>query len=115
MKPSLMWPSARPNSAVNIQAVCPRLGVQDAMARPWSTSIKSHNPPAGRYVHRLHIIPRCPIANTKTRTNLTNGEALAMELANTTLHTRRDGCPGYLLLPESHHPFARRSRRKWRL
>src|SRR5215813_11063603 len=55
MKPSLMWPSARPNSAVNIQAVCPRLGVQDAMARPWSTSIKSHSPPAGRYVHTSHI------------------------------------------------------------
>src|SRR5262249_8006834 len=64
MKPSLMWPSARPNSAVNIQAVCPRLGVQDAMARPWSTSIKSHSPPAGRYVQPLHAtlaLPRGPM------------------------------------------------------
>ena len=58
MKPSLMWPSARPNSAVNIQAVCPRLGVQDAMARPWSTSIKSHSPPVGRYVHHNRSISR---------------------------------------------------------
>src|SRR5262245_52168266 len=58
MKPSLMWPSARPNSAVNIQAVCPRLGVQDAMARPWSTSIKSHSPPVGRYVQGKVLFDR---------------------------------------------------------
>ncbi len=51
MKPSLMSPLAWRHSAVNTQGVCPRLGVQDATARPWSTSIKSHSPPAGRYVH----------------------------------------------------------------
>ena len=50
MKPSLMWPSVRPNFVVNIRAGCPRLGAQDVTARPWRTSIKSHSPPAGRYV-----------------------------------------------------------------
>lgn len=28
----------------------PTLGCPGSMARPWSTSIKSHSPPAGRYV-----------------------------------------------------------------
>src|SRR5438132_7477450 len=34
----------------NIKAGCRRLGVPDATARPWSTWIKSHSPPVGRYV-----------------------------------------------------------------
>ena len=41
MKPSLMWPSVRPNFAGNIPAGCPRLGVPDATARLWSTLSKS--------------------------------------------------------------------------
>ena len=45
-----MWPLARPHSVVNIPAGCRRLGVPDATARPWSTWIKSHSPPVGRYV-----------------------------------------------------------------
>src|SRR5437870_6870947 len=53
MKPSLMPPLAWRNSAVNIRAGCPRLGVQDVTAILWSTSIKSHSPPRGRYVHHI--------------------------------------------------------------
>jgi hypothetical protein len=51
MKPSLMWLLARPNSGVNIKGGCPRWSVQDATVKPWSTSIKSPSPPAGRFVH----------------------------------------------------------------
>ena len=32
------------------QRICRRLGPQDAAARPWHTSIKSHRPPAGRFL-----------------------------------------------------------------
>src|SRR5437899_517525 len=53
MKPSLMPPLAWRNSAVNIRAGCPRLGVQDVTAILWSTSIKSHSPPRGRYVQQV--------------------------------------------------------------
>src|SRR5207244_12682306 len=61
MKPSLMPPLAWRNSAVNIRAGCPRLGVQDVTAILWSTSIKSHSPPRGRYVQvreqlRLYLV-----------------------------------------------------------
>ena len=45
-----MSPLVRPNSGGNIKAGCRRLGVPDATARPWSTWIKSHSPPVGRYV-----------------------------------------------------------------
>lgn len=31
--------------------LCPRWDVQDVMAPRWSTSIKRHSPPRGRYVH----------------------------------------------------------------
>jgi hypothetical protein len=53
MKPALMGLLARPNSGVNIKEGCPRWGVQDATVKPWSASIKSLSPPAGRYVHRI--------------------------------------------------------------
>jgi len=48
-----MSPLVRPNSGGNIKAGCRRLGVPDATARPWSTWIKSHSPPVGRYVQVL--------------------------------------------------------------
>jgi hypothetical protein len=48
-----MSPLVRPNSGGNIKAGCRRLGVPDATARPWSTWIKSHSPPVGRYVQTV--------------------------------------------------------------
>ena len=51
MKPSLMPPLAWRNSAGNIRAECPRVGVQAVTAILWSMSIKKYSPPRGRYVH----------------------------------------------------------------
>src|SRR5215217_3384806 len=62
MKRSLMWPLVRPNSAGNIRAGCPQWGVQDATARPWSTSSRSPSPPRGRYVQRHKLSDGEPLA-----------------------------------------------------
>ena len=47
MKPSLMPPLAWRNSAGNIRAECPRVGVQAVTAILWSMSIKSIVRPEG--------------------------------------------------------------------
>jgi hypothetical protein len=49
---ALMLPLAWPHSMVTIAEGCPRLDARDVTARPWKTSIKSHSPPAGRYLER---------------------------------------------------------------
>ena len=60
MKRSLMLLLEQPNSAVSIRAACLGLGAQDVTARLWNTSTKSHSPPAGRFVLRLHHLPDVP-------------------------------------------------------
>src|SRR5207247_6653207 len=45
---ALVWPNSNGNT---IRDLCPRWDVQDVMATRWSTSIKKHSPPRGRYVH----------------------------------------------------------------